>query len=112
MHRAHVLIAAALTAGAVACGPSEPDAPPSLAELTAKAGCAGGEVHEEMFAREATTCSMGGRQVSVATFDARNYRDAWTGMLRGTGYPVKQGALWAVSGTDQGAVEAFADAVD
>lgn len=108
-----VIVALAGAALAACGGGSEPASPPSLADMMAAAGCRGDIRTGEMFAVEATDCTINGRQgqANAATFATTGNRDQWVTMVRGAGYPVRTGDLWAVSGTDQATVDTFADAV-
>ncbi len=105
-----IFVTVAALAGCGGGGSGPATSPPGLASLMATADCRGTVHTDELFVREATDCMMGGQQVSAATFATKADRDKWVTMLRTTGYPVETGDLWAVSGTDRVAVDAFAAA--
>ncbi|OHV46653.1 hypothetical protein BBK14_02050 [Parafrankia soli] len=106
-----VVIAGVILAGGGDAGGTS-STPPRLAALMDRTGCQGKVDTEQFFVLEAVSCkTTDGSYRSIATFANRADRDAWVGFVKGSGYPVEHGELWAVSGTDQGAVRAYADAI-
>jgi hypothetical protein len=97
-----VISAAAIALVLAGCGHDVPAGPPTIASAARAAGCAnvhGVEHGSELFTHDTAGCTLGGRDVEIATFASEGEQASWERAARAFGVIVKDGPLWAVAGS-------------